>query len=77
MRIMYRINGSRRLAEYEATWLSGYEGAGPVLVGNAASNQTQLDVYGELIDSFHVGERAGVERTSRDVAVEIALIEYL
>ena len=77
MRIMYRINGSRRLAEYEATWLSGHEGAGPVLVGNAASNQTQLDVYGELIDSFHVGERAGVERTSRDVAVEIALIEYL
>lgn len=77
MRIMYRINGSRRLAEYEATWLSGHEGAGPVLVDNAASNQTQLDVYGELIDSFHVGERAGVERTSRDVAVEIALIEYL
>ena len=77
MRIMYRIDGSRRLAEYEATWLSGHDGARPVLVGNAASNQTQLDVYGELIDSLHVGERAGVKRTSRDITVEIALIEYL
>ncbi len=77
MRIMYRIDGGRRLEEYEATWLSGHEGARPVLVGNAASDQTQLDVYGELIDSFHVGARAGVERTPRDIAVEIALIEHL
>jgi GH15 family glucan-1,4-alpha-glucosidase len=77
MRIMYRIDGGRRLQEYEATWLKGHSGAQPVLVGNAASDQTQLDVYGELIDSFHVGARAGVERTPRDVAVEIALIEYL
>ncbi|OWK29416.1 glycoside hydrolase family 15 protein [Sphingomonas dokdonensis] len=77
MRIMYRIDGGRRLQEYEATWLSGHGGARPVLVGNAASEQTQLDVYGELIDSFHVGARAGVERTPRDIAVEIALIEYL
>lgn len=77
MRIMYRIDGGRRLQEYEATWLSGHGGARPVLVGNAASDQTQLDVYGELIDSFHVGARAGVERTPRDVAVEIALIEHL
>ncbi|RSU47692.1 glycoside hydrolase family 15 protein [Sphingomonas sp. S-NIH.Pt15_0812] len=77
MRIMYRIDGGRRLQEYEATWLKGHGGAKPVLVGNAASDQTQLDVYGELIDSFHVGTRAGVERTPRDIAVEIALIEYL
>ncbi|SFP51669.1 glycoside hydrolase family 15 protein [Sphingomonas rubra] len=77
MRIMYRIDGGRRLREYEATWLSGHGGAKPVLVGNAASAQTQLDVYGELIDSFHVGARAGVERTPRDIAVEIALIEHL
>lgn len=77
MRIMYRIDGGRRLEEYEATWLPGHEGARPVLVGNAASDQTQLDVYGELIDSFHVGARAGVERSPRDIAVEIALIEYL
>ena len=77
MRIMYRIDGGRRLPEYEASWLQGHGGAKPVLVGNAASDQTQLDVYGELIDSFHVGARAGVERTPRDMAVEIALIEHL
>ncbi|MGP7797083.1 glycoside hydrolase family 15 protein [Sphingomonas sp. CLY1604] len=77
MRIMYRIDGGRRLDEYEAGWLSGHAGARPVLVGNAASGQTQLDVYGELIDSFHVAARAGVERTPRDMAVEIALIEHL
>ncbi|MEH3087204.1 MAG: glycoside hydrolase family 15 protein [Xylophilus ampelinus] len=77
MQIMYRVDGSRRLDEYRADWLRGHQGARPVLVGNAASAQTQLDVYGELIDSFHVAARAGVPRTERDIAVEIALIEHL
>ena len=53
MQIMYGIMGQRRLLEWEAGWLPGYEGAQPVRVGNAAHAQLQLDVYGELIDAFH------------------------
>ena len=77
MRIMYRVDGSRRLDEYKAHWLPGYEGSRPVLVGNAASGQTQLDVYGELLDAMHVGSKAGLVRTERSIEVEVALIEYL
>jgi GH15 family glucan-1,4-alpha-glucosidase len=53
MQIMYGIMGQRRLLEWEAAWLPGYEGAQPVRIGNAAHAQLQLDVYGELIDAFH------------------------
>ena len=49
LQIMYGIGGERRLAEYELDWLPGYEGSRPVRVGNAASGQFQLDVYGELL----------------------------
>jgi GH15 family glucan-1,4-alpha-glucosidase len=47
--IMYGIAGERRLEEYEIDWLPGYEGSKPVRVGNAASGQFQLDVYGEVV----------------------------
>jgi GH15 family glucan-1,4-alpha-glucosidase len=53
MQIMYGIMGQRRLLEWEANWLPGYEGAKPVRIGNAAHAQVQLDVYGELLDVFH------------------------
>jgi GH15 family glucan-1,4-alpha-glucosidase len=58
MPIMYGIRGQRRLREWEAGWLAGYEGARPVRVGNAAHAQLQLDVYGELIDAFHQARMA-------------------
>jgi GH15 family glucan-1,4-alpha-glucosidase len=61
MQIMYGIMGQRRLLEWEATWLPGYEGARPVRVGNAAHAQLQLDVYGELIDAFHQWRTAKLE----------------
>ena len=50
LQIMYGIAGERRLEERELDWLSGFEGSLPVRVGNAASTQLQLDVYGELMD---------------------------
>lgn len=48
VQIMYGIRGERRLSEVELEWLDGYEGARPVRVGNAAFDQRQLDIYGEV-----------------------------
>ena len=77
MRIMYRVDGARRLDEWPVKWLDGYEQSRPVLVGNAASAQTQLDVYGELLDAMHVASKAGLHRPERSIQVETALIQYL
>jgi GH15 family glucan-1,4-alpha-glucosidase len=52
MQIMYGVGGERRLVETELKWLTGYEHSTPVRVGNAASEQFQLDVYGEVMDMF-------------------------
>ena len=52
MQIMYGVGGERRLHEMELPWLPGYEKSAPVRIGNAASEQFQLDVYGEVMDMF-------------------------
>ena len=57
--IMYGIAGERRLTEFEAPWLPGYENSRPVRIGNAAHDQFQLDVYGEILDVFHTAQRYG------------------
>ena len=59
MQIMYGLAGERRLTEWQAEWLKGYEDAKPVRLGNAAHRQFQLDVYGELMDAFHQARRGG------------------
>ena len=51
MQIMYGVGGERRLTELELDWLPGYEGSRPVRIGNQASEQFQLDVYGEVLDA--------------------------
>ena len=53
MQTMYGLAGERRLTEWEIPWLDGYEGAKPVRIGNAASEQLQLDIYGEMMDAGH------------------------
>jgi GH15 family glucan-1,4-alpha-glucosidase len=55
VQIMYGISGERYLPERELTWLSGYEDSRPVRIGNAASEQLQLDIYGEVLAAFHHG----------------------
>jgi GH15 family glucan-1,4-alpha-glucosidase len=60
VQIMYGVAGERRLPEWEADWLSGYEGSVPVRIGNAAVSQRQLDVYGEVIDALALGGQAGM-----------------
>jgi GH15 family glucan-1,4-alpha-glucosidase len=77
MQIMYGIMGQRRLLEWEAGWLPGYEGAQPVRVGNAAHAQLQLDVYGELIDAFHQSRMAELKLDEGSWAVECAVLEHL
>jgi GH15 family glucan-1,4-alpha-glucosidase len=77
MQIMYGIMGQRRLLEWEAGWLPGYEGAQPVRIGNAAHAQLQLDVYGELIDAFHQSRMAALELDEGSWALERAVLEHL
>ncbi|WP_027556747.1 glycoside hydrolase family 15 protein [Bradyrhizobium sp. Cp5.3] len=77
MQIMYGIWGQRRLLEWEAGWLDGYEGAKPVRVGNAAHAQLQLDVYGELIDAFHQSRMAKLKLDEESWALECAVINHL
>jgi len=78
MQIMYGIWGQRRLLEWEAGWLAGYEGAQPVRVGNAAHAQLQLDVYGELIDAFHQSRMAKLKLDDEATwALECAVLQHL
>ncbi len=77
MQIMYGVCGERRLSEFELPWLDGYEGSKPVRVGNAASGQFQLDVYGEVLDSMYRADRAGIKTTEPDWRLQQALIRSL
>ncbi len=77
LQIMYGIAGETRLTEYEADWLSGYEGSKPVRIGNAAAGQLQLDVYGEVIDALALAERHGVEGDGQAWSVMVALTTHL
>ena len=77
LQIMYGVAGERRLAEYEADWLPGYEGSMPVRVGNAASEQTQLDVYGEIIDAFTTARAHGLEASDHAWRLSLNLLEFL
>jgi GH15 family glucan-1,4-alpha-glucosidase len=77
LQIMYGVAGERRLAEYEAGWLPGYEGSRPVRVGNAASEQLQLDVYGEIIDAFYTSRLHGIEASDHAWALSVNLLEHL
>jgi len=60
VQVMYGVAGERRLTELELPWLAGYEGSQPVRVGNGASNQLQLDVYGEVVDALYQARRQGL-----------------
>jgi GH15 family glucan-1,4-alpha-glucosidase len=77
MQIMYGIAGERRLIEYQLPWLKGYEDAAPVRIGNAAADQVQLDVYGEVLDSLYQARRMGLPLNTPAWALERALVEHL
>jgi GH15 family glucan-1,4-alpha-glucosidase len=77
LQIMYGLDGSRRLPEYELPWLAGYEGSSPVRVGNAAADQLQLDVWGEVLDGLSLTRKALLHRPDDSWDVQTALIEHL
>jgi len=77
LQIMYGITGERRLWELEVPWLSGYEGSRPVRLGNAAHEQLQLDVYGEVMDSLYVARRHGFAHDVDGWLVQKALMDFL
>ena len=77
VQIMYGIAGERRLTELELEWLDGYEGSRPVRIGNAASCQLQLDVYGEVADALYHARQAGIGASPDAWALNKKLLEWL
>jgi len=77
VQIMYGVAGERRLTEWEADWLPGYEGSVPVRIGNAAVNQRQLDVYGEVVDAMALGGQAGLRFDRHTWSLVRALLAFL
>jgi GH15 family glucan-1,4-alpha-glucosidase len=77
LQIMYGVAGERRLMEWEADWLPGYRGSSPVRIGNAASDQLQLDVYGEVIDTLFQGREHGLEPLTEAWSLVVKMLEWL
>lgn len=77
LQILYSVTGERRLDEIELGWLPGYQGAAPVRVGNAASKQFQLDVYGEVMDTLHLARGAGLEPDTAAWDIQVVLLDFL
>ena len=75
--IMYGLGGERRLTEWEVTWLPGYENSRPVRIGNAAANQRQLDVYGEVADALHHARTAGLAPAAAAWSVQAELTNHV
>ncbi|HEY0877546.1 MAG TPA: glycoside hydrolase family 15 protein [Zeimonas sp.] len=77
MQIMYGLAGERRLTEFELSWLPGYAASRPVRVGNAAHDQLQLDVYGELMDVAHASRRSRLGLDEESWRLQRALLATL
>jgi GH15 family glucan-1,4-alpha-glucosidase len=77
VQIMYGLGGERRLEERELDWLPGFEGSAPVRVGNAASTQLQLDVFGEVMDALYQARVTGVPEDEAMWSVQRAMLGWL
>ncbi|MFF4771774.1 glycoside hydrolase family 15 protein [Microtetraspora fusca] len=77
MQILYGVTGERRLLEIELPWLPGYADSAPVRIGNSATDQLQLDMYGELMDAMHQARRYGMAPDDRAWEVQRDLLEFL
>jgi GH15 family glucan-1,4-alpha-glucosidase len=77
LQIMYGVAGERRLTEYGADWLDGFEASRPVRIGNAAHEQLQIDVFGELGDALFQARRLGIAADTWTWSLETKLLEFL
>ena len=77
LQIMYGIAGERRLTEWTAPWLPGYENSAPVRIGNAAHSQLQLDVFGEIMDVHHQARRRGLSTNASGWHAQLAFLDHL
>ena len=78
LQVLYGVAGERRLPEIELGWLAGYEGSKPVRVGNAASEQFQLDVFGELMDAMSLARSHGIIKGAGPIwEIEKAALEFV
>ncbi|MGH9715917.1 MAG: glycoside hydrolase family 15 protein [Candidatus Acidiferrales bacterium] len=79
LQMLYGVAGERKLLEWEADWLTGYRGAAPVRIGNAASEQVQLDVYGELADCLHQarGTQELPDHDQEGFNLQVELVKHL
>jgi GH15 family glucan-1,4-alpha-glucosidase len=77
MQIMYGVRGERRLEEFEVPWLAGYENSKPVRIGNAASTQFQLDVYGEVLGVMYRAHTSGLEMDQAEWRLQEGLMKFL
>ena len=77
VQIMYSVAGERRLPEWIADWLPGYENSAPVRIGNDAVKQIQFDVYGEIVDTLMLGRQAGLSFDKHTASLLDRLLSYL
>jgi len=77
IQIMYGIRGERRLTEWEVPWLPGYEDSTPVRIGNAAHNQLQLDIFGEVMDALHQARQGGLGSDETGWDLQLELLKHL
>ncbi|WNG31025.1 glycoside hydrolase family 15 protein [Cystobacter fuscus] len=77
LQIMYGVGGERRLPELSLDWLPGYGHSRPVRIGNAAVDQLQLDVYGEVMDAIHQSHRMELRDDPRAWDVALVLMDFL
>ncbi len=77
IQIMYGIRGERRLTEWKVPWLAGYENSKPVRIGNAAHNQLQLDIFGEVMDALHQARQGGIAGRGAGWDLQLALLAHL
>lgn len=77
LQIMYSLTGERRLTELTLDWLSGYENSTPVRIGNAAYQQHQLDVYGEVMDALHLTRKSGLGPNENAWRIQTQIMDFL